>query len=299
MTTPVKLSYPVDSLASYHFYRADEAMARVTEGGYLRLIGDSGAFSAHTQGAVITLAEYAAWCRRWADHLMWRASLDVIGDPVASLANWRALRDIHGVDTIPTVHFGTDPSWIGAYASQGVDFIGLGGLVGKDKSMKAIMRWSAAMFRYARDHYPQVRFHAWGQAGRAYLNALPVYSADSSRSVVAARYGLLLLFDPATGRGHRIPDMNVSPRYGKLLRGVYGVDPAEIRSSHPGNRVLLVRLAAAVNQQYAGWLQRRHQVTAPTYAVRGAPPVGPLIHNVHASADNLDALQPDTEEITR
>jgi hypothetical protein len=296
-TTAVNIAYPVDALVSYHYFRDDKQMAKVT-GGHLRLIGDSGAFSAYTAGATITVGEYAAWCRRWADHLMWRASLDVIGDPAASLGNWRALRDTHGLDTIPTIHVGTDPSWIGAYATQGVDFIGLGGMVGRP--MPVIMRWAVAMMRHAADRYPHVRFHGWGQAGRRFLDALPVYSADSSRSAVAYRFGILRLFDPATGRGHNLK-LDGSPavnRYGRLLRDVYGVDPADVRTSHAGNRRLLIRLAAAGIQQYATWLQHRHQVTAPTYGMNAAPPVGPLVHNVSVAPEDYTALKPDLPDTT-
>lgn len=293
MSTRVKIQYPVDALVSYHYFRDDQVMDRVSGPGHLRLIGDSGAFSAHTAGAAITLPEYAGWCHRWADRLLWRASLDVIGDPVASLSNWRALRDTYGLATVPTIHVGTDPSWIGAYATQGVDFIGLGGMVGRP--IPTIMRWSVAMLQHARRHYPQVRFHAWGQAGRTYLDAVPVYSADSSRSAVAYRYGILRLFDPATGRRADLK-MNGSTavnRYGRLLREVYGVDPADVRTSHAGNRTLLIRLAAAVIQQYAAWLQHRHQVAAPTYGITGPPPTGPIIHNVSVAPDDYTALQPD------
>lgn len=287
------LHYPVDALVSYHYFRTDALMDKVT-GGWLRLIGDSGAFSAHTAGVAITVDEYAAWCHRWSDRLMWCASLDVIGDPRKSLANWRALRDTHGLATVPTIHVGTDPSWIGAYASEGVDFIGLGGMVGRP--MPVMMRWSAAMLRHARDNYPQVRFHAWGQAGRTYLDSLPVYSADSSRSAVAYRFGILRLFDPVSGRQHNLK-LDGTPavmRHGRLLRDVYGVDPQQVRTSHGGNRQLLIRLAAAGIQQYAAWLQRRHRgVTAPTWGVRDAPAAGPLVHNVSAHPKDYEALQPE------
>jgi hypothetical protein len=293
VTTPGGLVYPVDALVSFHYFRTPALMDKVT-GGWLRLIGDSGAFSAHTAGVDITVDEYAAWCHRWQDHLMWCASLDVIGNPRASLANWRALRDTHGLATIPTIHVGTDPSWIGAYASEGVDFIGLGGMVGR--SVPVMMRWAAAMLRHARDNYPQVRFHAWGQAGRTFLDTLPVYSADSSRSTSAYRFGILRLFDPVSGRQHnlRLDGTPAVMRHGRLLRDVYGVDPQQVRTSHGGNRQLLIRLAAAGIQQYAGWLQRRHGgVTAPTWGVRDAPKVGPLVHNVSAHPKDYEALQPE------
>lgn len=297
MTTTVNLTMPVDALVSYHYFRDDKTMGRVANPGHLRLIGDSGAFSAYSQGATITVPEYADWCTKWADRLSWRASLDVIGDPMGSLKNWQLLRDRYRLDTVPTIHVGTDPTWIGAYASEGVDFIGLGGMVGRP--IPTIMRWSAAMLRHARDHYPQVRFHAWGQAGRQYMDALPVYSADSSRSAVAYRFGILRLFDPATGRQinlHLNGGAEVM-RHGKLLRDVYGVDPRLVLTSHGGNRRLLIRLAAAVVQRYASWLQERHAVTPPAYGITGTAPGGPVVHTVSVAPEDYEHLNPDLPDM--
>src|SRR5687768_14316166 len=100
-------------------------MEAVTRTGALRLIADSGAYSAFTQGSKIILGEYAAWLRRWQPHLHWAAALDVFGEPEISLNNFRTLRDQHGLATIPTVHIGTDPTWLDVYANEGVDFVGL------------------------------------------------------------------------------------------------------------------------------------------------------------------------------
>src|SRR5690606_17654109 len=175
----------------------------------LRLIGDSGAFSAWSQGAKITLEEYAAWCRRWWDHLCWCASLDVIGDPMATWRNWVALRDRYGLLTVPTLHAGTDVKWLDAYAAEGVDLIGLGGMAGTGQAPRAF-RWALHMVRRARDRWPHVRFHLWGVTHRRFLDTLPVWSADSSGLMGGAyRYGNLRLFDPATAR-----DININVRRG-------------------------------------------------------------------------------------
>lgn len=282
MTSRVAISYPVDALVSYHYYKDDAAMQPLAASRRLRLIGDSGAFSALTQGAPIRLADYAAWVRTWQPHLYWAASLDVIGDPRGTFRNWVTLRDRYGVETVPTIHLGTNPAVIDQYAAEGVDFMGLGGQVGKP--MPAQMRFSLAVLRYARLNHPQMRFHAWGVAGRRYLDALPVYSADSSGIVGQAfRYGLLRIFDPVTGRDYKIPLQGGTAilRHGALLRRVYGVDPNDIRTSHAGNRYILIRLLAASVQQYAGWLQRRHCVTAPKYGINQELHVGgPRVHMV-------------------
>lgn len=278
----VKITFPVDALVSYHYYREDKDMAPLAATGRLRLIGDSGAFSALTQGARIDLAEYATWVARWREHLFWAAALDVIGDPHATHRNWLVLRDRYGLSTVPTLHAGGGTSWLDVYAAEGVDLVGLGGLVGK---AAAAFRWAVHIFRYARAKYPEMRFHLWGVAATQYLDALPTYSADSSGAVLGElyRYARLRLFDPRSGQHHRVRLKGGTQVFalGRLLRDVYGVDPAEIRTSHAGNRQMLVQLAAASTQQYSAWLQRRHRVTAPRM-VNPSSAGGTRVHLVSA-----------------
>jgi hypothetical protein len=310
--TQVKITYPVDALVSYHYYREDKAMAPLAQTGRLRLIGDSGAFSAMSLGTPIDLAEYAAWVHRWREHLFWAASLDVIGDPAGTLHNWRLLRDRHGLDTVPTLHAGSDVRGLDVFAKEGATLVGLGGMAGQGQAVRAF-RWAVAAFRHARDHHPGMRFHLWGVTNRKFLDNLPAWSADSSGILGAAyRYAQLRVFNPATGKHH-----NVALRAGNrdiyklsgLLRRVYGVDPPEIETSHPGNRTTLIQLAAASTQQYAAWLQRRHQVTPPALLAQPAThnldvaSVGPRVHvvagtNQAAGANDLDALGGPRVQVT-
>lgn len=280
----LKISYPVDALVSYHYYREDRDMLSLVRTGRLRMIGDSGAFSALTKGTPIDLDEYAAWCLRWREHMCWQASLDVIGDPVASHRNWVTLRERYHLPVIPTVHAGADTRWIDTYAAEGCDFIGLGGMAGLGQAVRAF-RWAVHMFRHARDRWPGLRFHLWGVTARQFLDNLPAWSADSSGILGSTyRYASLRLFDPGTGR-HRTVMLRGTQVYqvAPLLRRTYGIDPGDIARSHAGNRTLLARLGAASVQQYAQWLQTRHgHIKAPTYGLTrtdSAPgPDGPHLH---------------------
>lgn len=295
--TRAELTFPVDALVSYHYYRDDNTMAALARTGRLRLIGDSGAFSAMTQGAHIDLDDYAAWCQRWRSHLFWTASLDVIGDPEATYRNWLTLRDRHNMVTVPTIHAGTEARWLDVYAREGVDLVGLGGMAGTGAAPRAF-RWAVHMFRYARDRWPDVRYHLWGVTNRQFLDNLPTYSADSSGVLGSAyRYAQLRVFDPASGRHHNVELRGGGAIYriGPLLRRVYGVDPAEIARSTPANRATLIRLATASTQQYAAWLQRRHQVTPPLRSVHAGAPTGTRVHVVagtkqQSGNNDLDAV---------
>lgn len=291
----VTIETPVDALVSFHYLRRDEKMAQLAsfvETGKLRLIGDSGAYSAMTQGAAIELSEFAAWCRQWQRYFFWTASLDVIYNPIASFRNWTTLRDKYGLNAVPTVHSGTDFSWFDAYAREGVDMMGLGGMVGGKGSGNFNLKWAAQAMRYTRDKWPDLRFHLWGVTNRAFLNNLPVYSADSSGAIGAGyRYGQLMLFDPKLARVFQVDIGRTSAaevyRYGNLLRTNYGVDPADVRRAHVGNRTMLATIAIKTTQQYAAWLRARHRVSPPKSLLDGGAEVGTRIHVAETNPKDL------------
>lgn len=266
------LAYPVDALVSYHYFKIDEHANLALAPGRFRMIADSGAYSAFSQGVTITLAEYAAWCRKWREELFWIASLDVFGNPEETFANWRELRDRHQLATVPTIHVGCDPKWLDAYAAEGVDFVGLGGMVGLGPR---VMRWVVHVLRYARDRHPEMRFHAWGMTTPTILDKIPVYSADSSGLIsMAPMYARLRLYDPRT-RAHvavNLRNQREVHQHRRLFADVYRVDPTTFESSSASNRADLLQLAARSVQHYAAALQRRHQVTAPTWGINPLAP---------------------------
>ena len=295
--TAVKITYPADVLISFHYFRDDRNVAALADTGQFRIIGDSGAYSAMSIGTPIDIGEYAAWVQRWHPHLLWCASLDVIGDPDGTLKNWRTLRDRYGLTVVPTLHAGSPIERLDTFAAEGATLVGLGGMAGKGQAVRAF-RWAVAAFRYARDRHPDMRFHLWGVTHRQFLNVLPAWSADSSGILSkAARFGSLRLFDPATGA---TPTLQLSARsrdplkHADLLRRVYGVDPADIRTSHAGNRRLLFQASAAVGQQYAAWLQRRHNVSPPAL-LADIGVVGPRLHAAESTLKDLLATLRDVE----
>ena len=95
------LRYPLNILVSFHYAKAFPLNTYRDNG--LRIIADSGAFSAESQGAEINLVEFAEWATNWRDCFAWVASLDVIGNAEASWANYTSLRHGYGIDVVPTV----------------------------------------------------------------------------------------------------------------------------------------------------------------------------------------------------
>lgn len=291
------LTYPFDALVSFHYFRADEKVAKVADPSTFRLIADSGAFSAYTQGVEITLDEYAAWLKRWRDRFFWCASLDVFGDPEATLTNFRTLRDRHQLATVPTIHIGADPVWLDVYAREGVDFVGLGGMVGMSRPVQ--LRWLVHVLRYARDHHPQMRFHAWGMTTHSTLAALPLYSADSSGLLgTPFRFASLPIWDQHKRDITRIPLDGKTPyKHRRLLREQYDVTPDEVATSGSHNRKLLIYMAALSVQRRAAYLQQRHKIPAPTWGLREPDPSGGTrLHVAETSAKDFAALAtpPDT-----
>lgn len=284
--------YPVDALISYHYFRTDQLMTSVLS-PKLRLIGDSGAFSAKTQGAAIDVDTYGEWCKAWGPQLSWTASLDVIGDAAASLRNWERLVEHHGVQAVPTIHFGTDPAAMDPYAKQGVDFMGLGGIVG---NAPRAMAWLVAVFRHARTHHPAMRFHGWGLTTRNMVDKLPFYSLDSSGIAGSAyRWGKASLWDPrATATVHISFDGRNPYKHGELLRRYYDVDPGAVERSTPANVHLIMHLMVASTQMQAAWLNRRFGVDPPSWGVR-EPVTGTRIHIAATSPGTFKLITDDLE----
>jgi hypothetical protein len=262
----VPLEYPINSLVSFHYFK-DIDIAEMRGWG-LRIIGDSGAFSALTTGAPVDVREFAAWGKRWKRDLFWLASLDVIGDPKGTRKNYEILRS-EGLDVIPTIHYGADPSLLDEYAAEGVDFMGLGGMVGRKSEPKRLLRWTLGVFRYARKKHPQMRLHGWGVTHPELLMNLPWFSVDSSGFSSAYRYGRLTLFDPSTAKRVGIEmDGRDIYRHKDLVANVYGLDsPSRAAESTPATRRDLVRLSVSAVQKQEAYLQARFHVSAPQYGL--------------------------------
>lgn len=286
----VPLAYPVNVLVSYHYFNKAD-VGQMKRWG-LRIIGDSGAFSAQSQNAPIDRDEFFAWARHWRDDLYWIASLDVIGDPEQSFLNWQAAPD--DLRLIPTVHYGEDPSMMDRYVENGADLIGLGGMVPYKSEPQRLLRWCLSMMRYARDNHPHVRFHGWGVSHPTLMMNLPWWSVDSSGFSAAYRYGMLKLFDPVAHKRLNIPLNGVKvAKYAALLRDHYDVDWRRITTSHPGNRRDLVRVSIRSMQLLERYLQQRHKVTAPASLLQ--PEGGPQVHAAigKPSAQAPTGLSPD------
>jgi len=88
---------------------------------------DSGAFSVHTRGTAIDLGAYCEFVAEHKGLLSCYASLDVIGDSVATEANLRVMRQ-RGLTPVPTFHMGSPWPALEKMASE-CSHIALGGML--------------------------------------------------------------------------------------------------------------------------------------------------------------------------
>ena len=296
MAEDVPLQYPVNALVSFHYFAKDN-IAEMAGWG-LNLIGDSGAYSADSLGAPISLDAFAEWAHRWKDSLAWVASLDEIGNAKGTWDNWQRLRKM-GLDVVPTVHYGCDPKELDRYVDEGVDFVGLGGMVPRKSEPERLLRWCLSMFKYARDNHPEMRFHGWGVTHPRLVQNLPWYSVDSSGFSSAYRYARLTLFDPKQGK--MIPiTLNGKDifKHSELVRKVYGADPARICVSNNLTRRDLVRVAISSVQKLEEFLRKRHgYVSVPVYGINTGSE-GPNVHYV-STGPFLGAVGPEGSEFTK
>lgn len=210
-------------LVSFHYYREVNLDKLVTDcGGDVDLFADSGAFSAASLGADVTLDAYAAWLAKWRHLFTAYANLDVIGNPAATLANQVEL-EARGFTPLPVFHYGSPWGYLERYCVSH-DYIALGGLVGRTK--RTTMPWLVRAFQIAKTAPKPVRYHGFGVTGHDTLTDLPWYSADSSSWASGYRYGNLRLFDPKLGRFKSVRCRNRQEvfAYADLLRSM-GADP--------------------------------------------------------------------------
>ena len=263
---------PLNLLLSY-FYWSKHNLAEIQSWG-TRLVGDSGAYSAMSQGQPIDHDRFLAWATRWRDITWWTAALDVIGDADRTWDYWKAAPD--DLNLVPTVHYPSPPQSLDRYVDAGATLIGLGGMVPFKSEPERLLRWCLSMFRYARDTHPGVRFHGWGVTHPQLLTTLPWWSIDSSGYGSSYIYGRMRLWNPDTNRKVMVTLNGTDlAEHSRLLRRHYHADWQDLLTSHPGNRGNVFRVSARSMQHEEAWLRARHQVTPP--AMLKDSPTGPNI----------------------
>lgn len=176
-------------------YIGKDVIDRITQYKYdLRLLVDSGAFTAWKAGQEIKLDDYC----RFIESLPfkpWRYfSLDVIGDPHATMKNYELMLK-RGFNPIPVFTRGEDVSVIKDFY-QTSDVVGIGGLVGT--------RGNKGFVKGIMSHIGQRKCHWLGFTSMPFVKYYRPYSCDSSSWESGGRYGMASLFCYRTAEMVRI-----------------------------------------------------------------------------------------------
>lgn len=183
-----------------------DAMTKVLAPHDFNVFLDSGAYSAWSRGAHIDLEEYIAFIRHNIEYLSVVANLDhIAGTPGTqatqaqrnegarkSWENYLRMRDA-GIEALPVFHAGEDWSWLDMILKSGVDYVGLGGLVGLEAEPRR--RWLDNVFERLcdADGNPCVKTHGFGMTSVPLIFRYPWHSVDSTTWIqVAANGGVYL-----------------------------------------------------------------------------------------------------------
>jgi hypothetical protein len=273
-------------LISFHYYKTTDIgkmVAAFPEPP--EIFADSGGFSAYSQGASVSVAEYAEWLHRWEHLINVYANLDEIGDAEGTLANQEAL-EAEGLTPIPVFHAGGPPAALEAYCER-YSYVALGGMV--PISADLALRWGVGCFKIGRKY--GTRFHGFGQTSVKVMRALPFYSVDSSSWGGGHRFGQLQLWDDKRVRfvtvslGDHAGIYKLAP----LIRE-HGGDPVELASKDFGKmrnsgkttevgrreRATVIGVNVAAWLRLEAWLRHHHGPVSAPRDWASAP--GPHVH---------------------
>lgn len=163
---------------------------------------DSGAFSAWTLGAKLSVEDYCDYIIRNLDLIrvedgnIMVSVLDGIGDPLKTWGNQLRMEELlkpHGLRPLPCFHIGEDERYLQYYVAN-YDYITLGGMVGS--SAEQLMKWLDRIYeRFINDESgrPRVKVHGFGITTISIMEAYPWYSCDSSSWIQAAAFGSIIM----------------------------------------------------------------------------------------------------------
>lgn len=245
-------------LCSFHYWKnLDLAVIAARYPKFqLDVFVDSGAFTASTKGARISLGAYAKWIRKNAALIGAYANLDVIGDAKATARNQDVL-EREGLSPIPAFHHGSDLAEFDRLAER-YERIAIGGLVPMLKRPAHLVPWLDEVFERGLKRRPGLRLHGFGVTTWSLMVRYPWDSVDSSAWVSGAKFATPTLFDPDLPGFVSVELFKPKSCFGKqkLLRS-YGVSASQLsrRASH--DNAIVGALGIAAMQRAEAFLSRR------------------------------------------
>lgn len=246
------------------------------------LVVDSGAFSVFTGKTSITPEQHAEWVltqkhtpnRRY-------IGLDVIGDPEATLANYRVQRGL-GAPVEPTVHYGDPVEQVDRLLEVAeTGWLNIGGLVPYLRGSRNLRNVAAFLAAVRRRTPSEVKLHALGCTTPWVLRQVHVDAVDSSSWLNASRYRQVSLFDSVRGQWRGFPlGSNTSERRegswssayrrGGWLRSEYGIEPGDL-IDRADDRHFILTLAIAGVSRFAEHIAEVHGKPVTMYLAGSDP----------------------------
>lgn len=170
-------------LHSYHAFRklSTEKIETWLESLYaagIKIVLDSGAFSAYTLGDPIDIDDYARFRIKYADYIEYAFMLDVIGDPEGTYKNYIYLsNEYKGVDFVPVWQVTASLTEATRLLDVGAKMLGIGGVArcGNDTARKQFMQRGLSL-----SHEYNVKIHALGIGAIGILMDIAVDFGDST-----------------------------------------------------------------------------------------------------------------------
>lgn len=183
-------------LESWHYVGAQRYVDQMRADG-AKVFLDSGAFSAWTLGATMSLPDYCDYIKTNMDILrvedgdVMASVLDGIGDPLQTWRNQYEM-ELRGVRPLPCFHFGEPEEYLEHYVKN-YNYITIGGMVGK--TPETLTRWLDRMWdRHMVDGSgrAKIKVHGFGLTSIPLMERYPWYSCDSSSWIQATAFGTVV-----------------------------------------------------------------------------------------------------------
>jgi len=172
----------------------------------VRVLLDSGAFSAWTHGETLDVRDYIRFVKKVHPYLAGYVNLDVIPGHIsrkrtreeteqsaaASYRNLQIMKDA-GLRPLPVFHQGEDFKWLDKMLADGETYIGISSA--KNETNETQDRWLDKFFTVVTDTTgaPLIGVHGFGSAHVDLLRRHPYFSVDSAGWRIAGAYGKIYI----------------------------------------------------------------------------------------------------------
>lgn len=171
----------------------------------IKLMLDSGAYSAWTKGEAIDLQLYIEFCERHAEDIWVPVNLDVIPGRMgevptmqqveeAAVMSWQNGRKMRkaGLKPLMVYHQGERRYWLEKMLDSGSEYIGLGAVANKPAAVR--IQFLDEVFNYlCGKNYPEVKIHGFGITAVEMIQRYPWYSIDSTTCILMSGMGRIFL----------------------------------------------------------------------------------------------------------